>query len=64
MNYWFIGVLIFCIAALACFAVWRWKRRKTIPLIDPYPGGDTLREYVKSEYEHKPSHEGDQPKSE
>lgn len=28
---------------------------------DPYPGGDALEEYVKSEYEGKPSDEGDQP---
>lgn len=30
--------------------------------IDPYPGGDALKEYVESEFEHQPSDGGEQPK--
>lgn len=49
------------LAFLASLFVW-WSRHKRKPFCDPYPGEDALREYVKSEYEHKPAHSGDQPK--
>lgn len=65
MTAWYVllaATIVLLLALLINVLLMWWHKRKDTGWADPYPGEEALKEYVKSEYEHKPSHEGDQPK--